>query len=114
MDYSLLFYMFLLSSLTVHLSYRVRGKDVRVNILFWFSLLFLGTSVLSLGFLFFSPEGVSPSLRMIMSLLYGPFLLVVVTEYLDSEIRSGRLYFHFIPFLDRKSTRLNSSHVAIS
>lgn len=91
--------MFLLSSLTVHLSYRVRGEYVRVNMLFWFSFLFLGTSVLSLGFLLFSPEGVSRSLRMIMSLLYGPFLLVAVTEYLDSEIRPRRLYFHFIPFL---------------
>lgn len=98
MDYSLIFYIFLLSSLTVHLSYRVKEEDVRLNMLFWFSLLFLGASVLSLGFLFFSPEGVSPSLRMIMSLLYGPFLLVAVTEYLDSEIRPGRLYFHFIPF----------------
>lgn len=98
MDYSLLFYMILLSSLMVHLSYRVRRKDIRVNILFWFSSLFLGTSILSIGFLIFSPEGVSRSLQMIMSLLYGPFLLLAVAEYLNFQIRSLRLYLHFIPF----------------
>src|SRR5690625_6647607 len=35
---------------------------------------------------------------MIMSLLYGPFLLLAVAEYLNFQIRSLRLYLHFIPF----------------
>src|SRR5690625_7933590 len=98
MDYSLLFYMILLSSLMVHLSYRVRRKDIRVNILFWFSSLFLGTSILSIGFLIFSPEGVSRSLQMIMSLLYGPFLLFAVAEYFIFHILLILLYLSFITF----------------
>jgi len=99
MDYSLLFYMILLSSLMVHLSYRVRKKDIQVNISFWFSVFFLVTSVLNFGFLIFSPEGVSRSLQMIMSLLYGPFLLLVVAEYLNSAIRPTRSFLHFLPFI---------------
>src|SRR5690625_6542734 len=98
MDYSLLFYMILLSSLMVHLSYRVRKKDIQVNISFWFSVFFLVTSVLNFGFLIFSPEGVSRSLQMIMRVLYGPVLLFVVCVFLSSAMCYIRSYLHFFVF----------------